>query len=112
MKDYSRIRVLREDAALTQKQVALNLSMHLTQYRRYECGESEVPLHIAIRLARLYNVSLDYIAGISDDKRGLTRSALTDGEIRLVKSYRNLDRIDQGRLLERAAALEETHYKA
>nr|MCR5729470.1 helix-turn-helix transcriptional regulator [Ruminococcus sp.] len=54
MKDYSRIRVLREDAALTQKQVALNLSMHLTQYRRYECGESEVPLHIAIRLARLY----------------------------------------------------------
>lgn len=112
MKDYSRIRVLREDAALTQKQVAEKLLMHLTQYRRYECGESEVPLHIAISIARLYNVSLDYIAGICDDKRGLTRSALTDGETKLVKSYRNLDRIAQGRLLERAEALQETRYKA
>ena len=41
---YQRIRDMREDADLTQKQVADILYMHTTQYRRYECGESEIPL--------------------------------------------------------------------
>ena len=71
--NYKRVRDLREDADFTQKQAAEKLFLHLTQYRRYECGESEIPLHIAINIAKLYNVSLDYIAGLSDDKRGLTR---------------------------------------
>ena len=74
MQNYQRIRDLREDADLTQKQVADKLYMHLTQYRRYECGESEVPLNIAINIAKLYNVSLDYIAGLSNEKQGLTKS--------------------------------------
>ena len=76
--NYRRVRDLREDADMTQKQAAEKLFLHLTQYRRYECGESEIPLHIAINIANLYDVSLDYIAGLSDDKKGLTRSTLTD----------------------------------
>ena len=54
MSIYKRVRDLREDADMTQKQVAEKLFMHLTQYRRYECGESELPLNIAINIARLF----------------------------------------------------------
>ena len=108
MHTYQRIRDLREDADLTQREVAEKLSLHLTQYRRYECGESEVPLAIAVGIARLYGVSLDYIAGLSDDKMGLTRSALSTRETRLIAGFRKLNEIGQGRVLERIAALLET----
>lgn len=101
MHNYQRVRDLREDADMTQKQVAEKLYLHLTQYRRYECGESEIPLNIAINIARLYNVSLDYIAGITDDKRGLTKSSLSDIETALIKNFRKLELMDKGRILER-----------
>ncbi len=103
--NYGRVRDLREDADITQKEAAEKLFLHLTQYRRYECGESEIPLHIAINIAKLYGVSLDYIAGLSDDKRGLTRSALTAKETALVNGFRKLNSTDQGRLLERLEVL-------
>ncbi len=101
MNNYQRIRDLREDADMTQKEVAEKLFMHLTQYRRYESGESEVPLNIAINIARLYDVSLDYIAGITDKKIGLTIPSLNIAETELVSGFRRLDPIGQGRILER-----------
>ena len=107
MSIYKRVRDLREDADMTQKQVAEKLFMHLTQYRRYECGESEIPLNIAINIARLYDVSLDYISGISNDKKGLTRSNLSDSETALVQNFRQLSPYSQGRLLERSEVLLE-----
>ena len=107
--NYSRVRDLREDADLTQKQAAEKLFLHLTQYRRYECGESEIPLHIAINIAKLYNVSLDYIAGLSDDKRGLTKSALNKAETQLINGFRSLNAAKQGRILERMEMLQETN---
>lgn len=111
MSIYKRVRDLREDADMTQKQVAEKLFMHLTQYRRYECGESELPLNIAINIARLYGVSLDYISGISNDKKGLTRSTLSDSETALVQNFRRLDLRSQGRLLERSEVLLESSEK-
>lgn len=62
---YSRIRDLREDANLSQRQIAEIIHMHKTTYTRYESGEREVPLNIAVLLAKHYGVSLDYIAGLS-----------------------------------------------
>lgn len=59
---------LREDAELTQVQVAEILHMHRTTYVRYETGEREIPFNIAILLAQYYNVSLDYIAGLTNKK--------------------------------------------
>lgn len=64
-----RIRDLRQDHDLTQKQVAEKLHMHKTTYIRYETEERELPLNIAILLAKLYNVSLDYIAGIAPKRK-------------------------------------------
>ena len=60
---YPRIRDLREDRDMTQKQIAQMLNMQTTVYQRYERGERELPLWAAIRLADYYEVSLDYLVG-------------------------------------------------
>lgn len=64
---YQRLRDLREDSDLTQNQLVSILKMHKTTYTNYEQGKREIPFELAIRLAKLYNVSLDYIAGITDE---------------------------------------------
>ena len=61
MSVYRRIRDLREDNDKTQKQIAEYLNMQLTVYQRYERGERELPLWVAIKLADYYRVSLDYL---------------------------------------------------
>ena len=66
---YGRIKDLREDAELSQKQIAEKLYMHKTTYARYETGEREIPFYIAIMLAKYYNVSLDYLAGLTNQKK-------------------------------------------
>ena len=60
---YGRVRDLREDRDLTQRDVAQMLNMQLTVYQRYERGERELPLWAAIRLADFYHVTLDYLVG-------------------------------------------------
>ncbi len=64
---YRRMRDLREDHDLTQDHLVHILDMHKTTYTNYEQGKREPPLSLAIHLARLYNVSLDYLAGLIDD---------------------------------------------
>ncbi|MBE6912323.1 MAG: helix-turn-helix transcriptional regulator [Ruminococcaceae bacterium] len=59
---YKRLRDLREDNDLTQDQLVKILQMHKTTYTNYEQGKREIPFELVIRLAKLYNVSLDYIA--------------------------------------------------
>lgn len=66
---YQRIRDLREDADLRQRQIAEIIHMHKTTYTRYETGEREIPFNIAILIAKYYKVSLDYLAGLTNDKR-------------------------------------------
>ena len=70
MYHYSRIRDLREDNDMTQKQVAEVINITVQQYSLYERGEREIPFHHAITLAKFYNVSLDYIAGLTNKKTG------------------------------------------
>ena len=64
---YRRIRDLREDHDLTQRQLAAKLGMTQTQYFRYEQGYRDVPSDILIALADLYQTSTDYIPGRTDD---------------------------------------------
>ena len=59
MYTYNRIRDLREDADKTQAEIAKYLNVGTTTYRRWETGEREIPLHIIIKLAKKYKVSLD-----------------------------------------------------
>lgn len=66
---YQRIRDLREDADLKQKEVAEVLSVSIQQYSLYERGDREIPFHHVITLAKFYNVSIDYIAGLTNNKK-------------------------------------------
>ncbi len=68
---YKRLRDLREDNDKTQAQIAELLGIKQQQYARYENGINEIPLHHLITLARYYNLSLDYIAGVIDTPRKL-----------------------------------------
>lgn len=105
---YQRLRDLREDYDKTQKDIADFLNITQVQYHRYESGKREMPYHMVIKLAKYYNVSLDYIAGMTNEKAGLTKSSLNDKETHLINSFRKLDDLQQGRLLERAEALLES----
>lgn len=63
-----KIRDLREDADLTQKQIAEIILCDQSLYSKYERGERELPLELAIKLADFYHVSLDYLVGRTDKK--------------------------------------------
>ena len=58
---YPRVRDLREDADMKQKEVGEYLGLKQHSYQRYESGEQNLTLDHAIRLATLYKVSLDYL---------------------------------------------------
>jgi len=63
-----RLRDLREDHDLKQESVANLLKITRQQYGLYETGKRTIPIDLLIILAKYYNVSLDYITGISDRK--------------------------------------------
>ena len=64
-----RIRDLREDSDKTQKEIADILGTSQTMYARYERGANELPLRHLIELCQYYQVSADYILGLSDKIR-------------------------------------------
>ena len=55
------------DADLTQEELVKLLKMHKTTYTNYEQGKREPPFELIIKLAKFYDVSIDYIAGLSED---------------------------------------------
>lgn len=63
-----RIRDLREDADLTQKQIADYLECDQSLYSKYERGERVVPLEVVFKLALYYGTSMDYMVGLTDEK--------------------------------------------
>ena len=70
---YQRIRDLREDKDMTQDELAKALGMWLNTYRNYEVGNREPPFSFMIELAKYYNVSLDYLAGLIQTPEALDR---------------------------------------
>lgn len=67
--DYmNRIRNLREDFDRSQQEIADYLGTSQTMYARYERGANEMPIRHLLKLAKYYNVSLDYLCGLTDRK--------------------------------------------
>ena len=62
---YKRLRDLREDNDKTQSDIAEVLGISRQHYSLYERGSRELPMHHFITLSEYYNVSLDYLAGIT-----------------------------------------------
>ncbi len=66
---YRRIRDLREDKDLTQKQLAKELNCSQQVYSNYELGQRDIPTYILIKLSRFYQVSTDYILGLTNNPK-------------------------------------------
>lgn len=63
---YERIRDTREDRELTQTQMAEILNIHQTTYSDYELGKLNIPVPILVQIADLFETSLDYLVGRTD----------------------------------------------
>ena len=68
---YQRIKDLRDDADKTQEEIAQILGISRQHYSLYESGKREMPMHHFITLAKYYNVSLDYLAGLVETPKKL-----------------------------------------
>lgn len=71
---YKRIRNLREDKDITQKDLAATLGMSQTGYSKYETGENDIPTSILKALAIFYGTSIDYILELTDEAKPYRRS--------------------------------------
>ena len=68
MKELERLRDLREDRDLKQKDLAAYLNCSQVSYSYYEIGKRDIPIATLIRLAEFYNCSVDYLLGLTDEK--------------------------------------------
>ena len=64
---FRRIRDLREDADLSQKEMGKLINLSQRTYAYYESGQRTIPLEVLIDLANYHNVSVDYILGVTDN---------------------------------------------
>lgn len=64
-----RIRDLREDADLSQQEIADLLNVSQTTYSRYECGILDIPYRSLVVLAQYYKTSVDYLLGLTKEKK-------------------------------------------
>jgi transcriptional regulator with XRE-family HTH domain len=69
MKYNERIREIREDNSITQQKIADLLHIGQRTYADYESGKTRIPVESLLKLARFYNVSMDYITGASDVRK-------------------------------------------
>lgn len=70
MQIHQKFKLLRDHTGITQIQIAEVLGITRPQYYLYETGKREMPLHHLVTLAKYYNVSLDYLVGLTDEEKG------------------------------------------
>ena len=66
---YKRIRDLREDNDLYQRDLASYLNCSQVSYSRYELGTRDIPTDVLISLSKFYDTSIDYLLGQTDEKK-------------------------------------------
>ena len=69
-----RLRDLRDDADLTQKDIADYLHIKQNTYSQYENGQRQLPIAMLIALAEYYHTSTDYILRLTDEKKPYSKS--------------------------------------
>ena len=84
-----RIKDLRTDKEKTQQEVADYLNIERKTYLRYEKGEHEIRINIIVKLAEYYNVSIDYILGLTDKEKPFkSNDTLTKEEQKVLRAYK------------------------
>lgn len=74
---YERLKGLREDRDLLQKDVAKVLNVTQVAYSCYEIGRRQIPVDALIKLAHFYNTSVDYLLGLTDERKPYPKSILS-----------------------------------
>ena len=64
-----RIKDLREDADLTQQEIAKYLHIKQNTYSQYENGHRQLPIEVLVALAKYYHTSTDYILGLTEERK-------------------------------------------
>lgn len=95
-----RLRALRESHHLTQDDLAAELKLGQGQLNRYELGKNSPSVDKVIAFARFFNVSTDYLFGLTDDPTGnLSTHDLSKAEVEMVSALRRGDWVEFHRLL-------------
>lgn len=76
---YKRLRELREDRDLSQREIAAYLNLSQTGYSKYETGENEIPVKSLIQLSLFYDTSVDYLLGLTDNIKPYRRNKRDPG---------------------------------
>lgn len=74
--NIDRLKEIRNDRDLLQRDVAEAIGIKRQQYSEYEIGKRLIPIHYICKLADYYNVSVDYLLGRTDEKRPYSKSVL------------------------------------
>lgn len=92
---YQRIEDLRIDSDLSQEKMAKKMGTTKTQYQRYESSQGNNFFEAMIAIAKIHGVSLDYIAGLTNDKGGLHKN--TQEESYILSLYNSLSEKRKGK---------------
>ena len=102
MNYYQRLKDIREDADEQQTKIAEILEINQTQYSRYELGKNMMGIDKYIKLAKYYNVSLDYLSGIIEEPKPLYEKDITNKKDLTIKQKRLLEAYDKNPRLQEA----------
>ena len=109
MRIYNRLKDLREDKDLNQKQIGEIIGTSGNYYGDYENGKRDIPTERMIMLAKYYKVSMDYITGLTNDKGGLHKNSPEEAE--LLNKYKALSDKRKGRVLQLLDDLTEEQHE-
>lgn len=102
MAHYPRIRDLREDNDKKQHELAEYLGTTAQYYGLYEKGANEITFERAIMLAKYYDVSLDYLAGLTNNKKGFSKSDISQEQQKLLELACSMTEDQRGIILKLA----------
>ena len=90
-----RLKELREQKRLNQEGMALKINVSQSTISAYEVGERTPDLETLITIARFFDVSIDYLVGLSDIKQPIKRSDLMTDELEYLYVYKQLSDVDR-----------------
>ena len=93
-----RLKQLREERHLSQAGLALNLNLSQSTVSAYEVGDLTPDLETLVAIAQFFGVSLDYLAGLTEQKRLMAQSDLSPEELAHLYAYRQLNPRQQERV--------------
>lgn len=100
-----RLRDLREDADMRQTKLAGMLNIKSSAISKYENGVMQPSLPTLMKIADIFNVSVDYLLGLSSVKNPYSADKFTPREAEIVAKFRKLNRENQIRIDERIGAM-------